>query len=141
MHVGEIGHEEVLVTADDSGHVVVHFTKDNFARPPLTLKLPMSAWGMDTHSSKRLLAISCNAHVVTLFHLGMGIAGWEWATAPPEPGESFPKLVLKGHESNIPCVAFEKTATYVVSGSLDCSVRLWDCKTGHPVRELFTGQG
>ena len=138
MHVGEIGGEEVLITTDDSGHVVVHFTADNFSRPPLTLKLPLSAWGIHTHSAKRLLAVSCNAHIVTLFHLGMGIEGWEWTTAAPAPGEIIAKLVMQGHTDNIPCVAFERTGRYVASGSIDYSVRLWDCKTGSCVKILKT---
>ena len=138
MHVGEIGGEEVLVTTDDSGHVVIRFTANNFSRPPLNLKLPMSAWGIHTHSSDRLLAVSCNAHIVTLFHLGMGIDGWIWTTATPDLGENIAKLVLRGHTNNIPCVAFERTGKYVVSGSLDCSVRLWDCKTGTCVKMVIT---
>jgi WD40 repeat protein len=129
MRIGEIGDEEVLVTTDDSGHVVVHFPKDNFSRSPLLLKVPMSAWGIDTHSTKRLLAISCNALIVTVFHLGMGIEGWEWTTTSPEDGE-IPSIVMRQHTNNIPCVAFDQTGEYVVSGSLDCTIRMWDCKTG-----------
>src|ERR1700726_2290387 len=79
MHVGEIGNEEVLVTTDDSGHISVHFPH-NPSRPALTMKLPLSAWGIDTHSSRRLLVVSCNAHIVTVYHLGMGIEGWPWTT-------------------------------------------------------------
>lgn len=132
MRVGEIGEEEVVVTTDDSGHVVVYFPKDNFSRAPLLLKVPMSAWGIDTHSSKRLLAISCNAHIITVFHLGMGIDGWGWTTTPPETGE-IPSIVMRQHMNNIPCVAFDRTGEYVVSGSLDRTVRMWDCKTGQPL--------
>jgi len=140
MHVGEIGGEEVLVTTDDSGHVVSYFTADNFSRPPLFLKLPMSAWGIHTHSANRLLAVSCNAHIVTLFHLGMGVNGWEWTTATPAPGENIASLVLRGHTDNIPCVAFETTGNYVASGSIDCTIRIWDCKTGLCVKLLLTPQ-
>lgn len=134
MHVGEIGHEEVLVTTDDSGHIVIHFPKDNFSRPPLNLKAPMSAWGIDTHSSRRLLAISCNAHIVTLYHLGMGIEDWEWTTTAPAPGETIPNIVLRGHSNNIPCVAFDQSGMYIVSGSLDTTVRVWECKSGQLLR-------
>lgn len=141
MYVGELGGEEALITTDDSGHVVIHFTANDFSRPPLNLKLPMSAWGIHTHSAKRLLAVSCNAHIVTLFHLGMGIDGWEWTTATPDPGEIIAKLVLQGHTNNIPCVAFERTGKYVASGSLDDSVRLWDCNTGLCLKVMVTDRG
>jgi len=136
MHVGDIGGEEVLIATDDSGHVVVHFTANNFSRPPINLKLPISAWGIHTHSSNRLLAVSCNAHIVTLFHLGMGIKEWRWTTATPDPGESIAKLVLRGHTDNIPCVAFDRTGNYVASGSIDYSVRLWDCRTGTCIKTV-----
>src|SRR5271163_15876 len=106
MHVGELGGEEVLVTTDDSGHAEVYFTSD-FERTPLTFKLPMSAWGIDTHSEKRLVAISCNAHIVTIFHVGFGVEGWDWTTGTPESGDSHPKVELKKHHENIPCVAFD----------------------------------
>ena len=134
MHVGEIGNEEVLVIADDSGHAAVHFPEDTASRAPLLFKLPMSAWGMDTHSMKRLVAISCNAYIVTLFHLGMGIEEWDWTTQTPFAGDTYPKLELKGHANNIPCVSFDRTGLYIVSGSLDTTVRLWDCATGQMLK-------
>ena len=140
MHVGEIGNEEVLVTTDDSGHVAVYFPQHP-SRTPLILKMPMSAWGIDTHSSKRLLAISCNAHIVTVFHLGMGIKDWKWTTATTTSSasdERYPSLTMKGHTSNIPCVAFDRNGEYVASGSLDETVHIWDCRTGQWVTRLLT---
>lgn len=133
MHVGEIGNEEVLVTNDDSGHVAVHFPKNNFERTPIFLSVPMSAWGIDTHSEKRLLAISSNAHIVTIFHLGMGIPGWDWTTIEDD---DVPSIILRGHSNNIPCVAFDKSGEFIVSGSLDRNVHLWSCKHGGCVRHI-----
>lgn len=136
MRIGEIGGEEVLVVTDDSGHSVVHFTRDNFSPQALVFRLPLSAWGIDTHSSKRLLAISCNAHIVNLYHLGMGIEDWEWTTATPGSGETIPSVGLRGHSNNIPCVSFDKTGKYIASGSIDCSIIIWDCKTGGQLKEM-----
>lgn len=136
MHVGEIGGEEVLVTTDDSGHIAVHFPRDDFRRPALTMKVALSAWGIDTHSSKRLLAISCNALYVTVFHLGMGIEGWDWTRPNNELGEDFPRIELRGNTVNIPCVAFERNGNYVASGNLKGIVMLWDCRTGNLVHQF-----
>jgi len=136
MRVGEIAGEEVLIATDDSGHAVVHFARDNFSRQALVFRLPLSAWGIDTHSSKRLLAISCNAHIVRIYHLGMGIEDWEWTTATPQPGETTPCIVLRGHSNNIPCVSFDKTGKYIASGSIDNRIILWDCKTGSQLKEI-----
>jgi WD40 repeat protein len=136
MHVGEIGGEEVLVTTDDSGHIAVHFPRDDFSRPPLTLEVVESAWGIDTHSSKRLLAISCNAHFITIFHLGMGIDGWTWTTEVVPGDEGIPKIELLGHKNNIPTVAFDQTGDRLASGSLDNSVMLWNCRTGQMLENV-----
>jgi hypothetical protein len=130
MHVGEIGGEEVLVTTDDSGHIAVHFPRNNFSRPPLTLGVADSAWGIDTHSSKRLLAISCNAHFVTIFHLGMGIDEWAWTREEVRGEQGFLKIELFGHKNNIPTVGFDQTGEILASGSLDDSVMLWSCRSG-----------
>jgi WD40 repeat protein len=138
MRIGEIGGEEVLIVTDDSGHATVHFTRDTFNRDPLLFRLPLSAWGIDTHSSKRQLAISCNAHIIRVYHLGMGIDGWDWTTAPPAAGETVPSIVLTGHTHNIPCVSFDKTGNYIASGSIDRTIAIWDCKTGSQLREIPT---
>jgi len=135
MHVGELGGEEVLVVTDDSGHAEVYFTSD-FKRTPLTFKLPMSAWGIDTHSDKRLVAISCNAHIVTIFHVGFGLEGWDWTARTPEEGDSHPKIELMQHQENIPCVAFDASGNYLISGGLDYLVCFWDCQTGQFIKKI-----
>ena len=120
------------MTVNDCGQVAVHFPRDNFSRSPILLKVPQSAWGIDTHSEKRLLAISCNALVVTLFHLGLGIKGWVWTLRSPSG------IGLNGHRDNIPCVGFDRTGDYLASGSLDRSVRLWRCQDGSLIRLITT---
>jgi WD40 repeat protein len=140
MHVGEIGGEEVVVTTDDSGHIAIYFPRDNFRRAALTLRVAASAWGIDTHSSKRLLAISCNAHFVTIFHFGMGIDGWTW-TIEVKPEERFPKIELFGHYKNIPTVAFDQIGDYLASGSLGGSIILWDCRTGQIHQNIDVSAG
>src|SRR5271170_7967427 len=144
MHIGEIGGEEVLVATDDSGHVIIHFPTTQFTRPPLIFKVPASAWGQDTHSQKRLVAISCNAHIITIFHLGMGIEGWEW-TQPKQGTQVLhhhyhhpQSIELGGHVNNIPCVAFSCEGEYIASGSLDNSIRIWKCQNGQCIKKFVT---
>src|SRR5579859_5827957 len=137
MHVGLLGDDEVLITTDDSGHVTVHFTPLPSTRPPIKLKVPMSAWGIATNSQHRLVAISCNAHTIHVFHLGIGIPDWEWTTKPPQfEGDTCPSIVLKGHTQNIPCVALDESGRWLVSGSLDGSLVLWDVKSGSEPKKL-----
>jgi WD40 repeat protein len=138
MHIGQIGQEQVLVTVDDCGQVRVNVGKAASWEKwvpfwqQIERKVPRSAWGIDTHASRHLLAISCNAHLVTIFHLGLGIEGWEWTTRTP------PEIVLKGHINNIPCVAFDRRGELIASGSLDRTVQLWKCKDASLVRIIKT---
>lgn len=71
LTVGELGLEEVLVSAHDDGNVCVWYTRD-LARIALRLSVGKSAWGVALHKARRLLAVSANSHVITVFELGVG---------------------------------------------------------------------
>ena len=47
--------------------------------------------------------------------------------------------VLKGHHDAVTCVAFSPSGEYLVSGSLDTTLILWDLATAQPIRERFEG--
>jgi WD40 repeat protein len=133
--VGELGGNEVIVRVDDRGNVAVHFTLD-FSREPLVLSVEMSAWAIDTHSQNNLLAIGANTHIISIFHLGMGVEGMKWTSEKPF-SVIYPRLDLKGHEHNIPTVAFDKRGEYLASGSIDKTVRLWSCITGSCLKVIM----
>ena len=46
--------------------------------------------------------------------------------------------VFAGHLSDVQCVRLHPSCTYLVSGSSDKTIRLWDVQTGQCVR-IFTG--
>lgn len=71
LTIGELGSEEVLVSAHDDGNVCVWYTRD-LTRIALRLSVSESAWGVALHKEKRLLAVSANSHVITVFELGVG---------------------------------------------------------------------
>lgn len=46
------------------------------------------------------------------------------------------KQELKGHKAGVLCTAFSEDATYLISGSLDCTVKLWDLGSRVCIRSL-----
>ncbi|OZJ02095.1 hypothetical protein BZG36_04575 [Bifiguratus adelaidae] len=66
--VGFLGAEQVLVAANDNGSVIVWFL-DHLDRAPIILTADEAAWGIALHAKRRLLAVSCNSHNVTVFNL------------------------------------------------------------------------
>ncbi|KAI5804088.1 hypothetical protein DFH27DRAFT_392264 [Peziza echinospora] len=69
--VGELGSEEVLVSAHDDGDICVWYTRD-LSKIALRRNVQNSAWGVALHKEKRLLAVSANSHLIYVFDLGMG---------------------------------------------------------------------
>jgi WD40 repeat protein len=43
-----------------------------------------------------------------------------------------PSLTLRGHTNRVTCATFSYDGQYVVSGSLDCTIIVWDAQTGNP---------
>lgn len=74
LTIGELGEEEVLVSAHDDGDVCVWYTRD-LSRMALRENVGESAWGVAIHKEKRLLAVSANTHDITVFELGVGRCG------------------------------------------------------------------
>ncbi|KAJ6616366.1 WD40 repeat-like protein [Mycena sp. CBHHK59/15] len=56
-------------------------------------------------------------------------------------GDIWPRIqaILQGHSGSISSVAFSPDGTQIVSGSEDCTVRLWDAQTGHTVAGPIKG--
>lgn len=46
-------------------------------------------------------------------------------------------LVFQGHTASVNCCAFAPDGAYLVSGSSDRTLRLWNCSTGAPLRALL----
>jgi WD40 repeat protein len=47
--------------------------------------------------------------------------------------------VFEGHENWVSCVAFSRDGTYIVSGSKDMTLRLWNANTGESTGKPLTG--
>ncbi|CAJ0832821.1 20711_t:CDS:10 [Entrophospora sp. SA101] len=71
IKVGKIGYEEVLVSVNEPGDIVVWYTS-NLDRRPLHFSHNTSTWGIALNGPKRLLAVSANSHEITIFDLKGG---------------------------------------------------------------------
>ncbi|KAI5803117.1 hypothetical protein EDC01DRAFT_612247, partial [Geopyxis carbonaria] len=201
LTIGDLGTEEVLVSAHDDGDVCVWYTRD-LKRMALRLSVGQSAWGVALHQERRLLAVSANSHVITVFELAMAVDEDEVIEEvvsrkegdvtfesirrrkrPPESrdgdgsGESDEEpsecpaasasssagskkrrkksadtgaaapvkdkaiKTLKGHENNIPSIAFldDSSGRWLVGTSIDGTVILWDVKTERAVEKCKLG--
>lgn len=69
--IGELGFEEVLVSAHDDGDVCAWYTRD-LRRIAFRLSVGVSAWGVALHKERRLLAVSANTHLIQVFELAIG---------------------------------------------------------------------
>ncbi|KAG0300407.1 hypothetical protein BGZ98_009197 [Dissophora globulifera] len=171
IKVGYLGSDEVLVTADGNGNICVWFTR-NLQRDPLLLSVAKSAWGLAIHAERRLIAVSCNSHIATVFHCGIDSRPTHQllsedidasaptphgssstsptttsssepgtprsgATSPLEDGTS--QQVLRGHEHNIPCVAFSPCGNFVATTSIDCTCRTWRLSDGKQIQQKSLG--
>ena len=70
LTVGDLGFEEVLVSAHDDGDVCVWYTRD-LSRLAFRLSVGESAWGVALHKERRLVAVSANSHLIQVFELAI----------------------------------------------------------------------
>ncbi|KAJ3247499.1 hypothetical protein HDU77_008547 [Chytriomyces hyalinus] len=134
---GFLGNVPVLVTVDDGGLVAVHET-EFLTNPDCPRKTHLfvngeSTWGLDIHAESRLVAVSANSHVISIFNLGMNSSSDKDALSDDAPMSGFKTKRLSGHENNIPNIRFSSCGRYIASCSIDSSVRVWNIKTSQTV--------
>ncbi|KAG0224786.1 hypothetical protein BGW41_004959 [Actinomortierella wolfii] len=157
IRVGHLDQDEVLVVVDDAGDVCVWFTQ-NLSRDPLLFSVEESAWGIDIHRGRSLIAVSSNAHVATLFHCKADIhydssdANDHSPVASSSrnqnvhnndsddlrPFTSF-QQVLRGHNHNIPSIAFSPCGNFLASASVDRTCRMWRLADGQEIAKAPLG--
>ncbi|KAF9974078.1 hypothetical protein BGZ73_002639 [Actinomortierella ambigua] len=154
IRVGHLDQDEVLVAVDEVGDVCVWFTQ-NLSRDPLLFNVDESAWGIAIHRERSMIAVSSNAHVATLFHCkadplwesypeqGDGEESNRSTTYPAmghrrSPQASF-KQIIRGHEHNVPSVAFSPCGQFLATASVDRSCRVWRIADGQLVAKTPLG--
>ena len=156
LTIGDLGVEEVLVSAHDDGDVCVWYTRD-LTRIALRRNVGASAWGVALHKGKRLLAVSANSHLIQVFHLGIGseehrvegerraapndveMGGNETINERPDEPQWSSNMVkiLKGHGHNIPSISFldDASGNWLVGTSIDGMVIVWDIEKEEKAKE------
>lgn len=156
LTIGDLGVEEVLVSAHDNGDVCVWYTRD-LTRIALRRNVGISAWGVALHKGKRLLAVSANSHLIHVFHLGIGdeehraerarrtvsndveMGGNEAINGRLDESQWSinPVKILKGHGHNIPSISFldDASGNWLVGTSIDGMVIVWDIEKEEKAKE------
>ena len=181
VKVGDLGNEELLVCTCDDGDVIAFTTRSllheleileatqleakqrgveslefiSTVRPFFHCNVRESAWGIAIHKEARLIAISANTHIITVFAFALrqesspdspqkssqdieddmlNSPGQGWQVAGPSglnPDRKRDQItLLRGHSCNIPSISFcntedDPTGRYLISMDIKGSVGVW----------------
>ncbi|KAK6511575.1 hypothetical protein TWF481_000491 [Arthrobotrys musiformis] len=141
MIVADLGNEEVLLVANDSGYVTLWYTKHLLQRNgnmDIWFDVQKTAWGIAVHQKKRLIAISSNTTKIFVFEMGSESID---PTRSPKGAED--PIILSANHHNLPCVAFldDDTGRWLATTDISGSVILYDLLRGTSTMTAFNGQG
>lgn len=83
------------------------------------------SWSIALSSTRRFLAVGSNDHCVTVHAVSVDALAASQAPASSSTQGPVEKVVLAGHTHNIPSLDVSPCGGYVVSGSIDGSMRVW----------------
>jgi len=69
------------------------------------------------------------------------LTGLDEASTSAQPERPPPKHIFEGHENDVTTFVFLHDNVHIVSGSVDGTMRKWDCETGLLVGEPWEGKG
>ncbi|KAF3931575.1 hypothetical protein ABW19_dt0209146 [Dactylella cylindrospora] len=142
MLVADLGNEEVLLAANDTGYVALWYTKHLVQRQghmDIWFDVKLSAWGLSVHKTKRLIAISANTTHIAVYEMGSESIDPE---RPPR-GASHP-IILHARQNNIPCVSFlqeDPSGRWLVATDIRGNVILYDLLKGNDTSTNYGGEG
>lgn len=143
-YVSDIQRE--LVSRGFSDTSFIPAPNDHSLRPFFLQNVGLSAWGLAVHTNARQVAVSCNTGIVHVFAfglvdseyprgLGQHISSTQWPvvshlTRHEVPAQNW-HIELKGHENNVPTVAFDNSGRdpegrYLVSAEIGQNGIIWD---------------
>ncbi|KAF3182871.1 hypothetical protein TWF225_004922 [Orbilia oligospora] len=141
MIVADLGTEEVLLVANDCGYVTLWYTKHLIQRNgnmDIWFDVHKSAWGISVHKAKRLIAISSNTTMISVYEMGSEAVD---SSRPPR-GAQYP-IVLSANHQNVPCVAFldDDSGRWLAATDITGSVILYDLLREARTMTEYKGQG
>ncbi|KAK6529550.1 hypothetical protein TWF281_008720 [Arthrobotrys megalospora] len=141
MIVADLGTEEVLLVANDSGYVTLWYTKHLIQRNgnmDIWFDAQQTAWGLSVHKTKRLIAISSNTTKIFVYEMGNEAVD---STRPPRGAQN--PIVLSADHQNLPCVSFlqDDTGRWLTTTDVNGAVILYDLLNGTSTMTSYNGQG
>ena len=125
-----------------------------------------SAWGLATHKSSRVLAVSSNTKEINIFAPSLSPklnnpfrskhpsleSGERYMTCAPRDSTALRdrshgrKFILRGHAANIPNIAFcdnnlDSDGNYLASTDIDGCTVVWDIRSGVRILETIGNAG
>ncbi|EPS40667.1 hypothetical protein H072_5463 [Dactylellina haptotyla CBS 200.50] len=142
MIVADLGNEEILLVANDNGYVTLWYTKHLIQRQgnmDIWFDVKQSAWGLSVHKTKRLIAISANTTIISVYEMGNEAIDPD---KPPRGAES--PISLEAKSQNLPCLSFlqeDARGRYLVSTDIAGNVICYDLLKGAQTSTNYNGQG
>jgi hypothetical protein len=161
LYVGDLGTEEILVCVCDDGDVLVYTTRsidqaitkcdsspddiEAMFDPPMAFfvaNVGASCWGVAIHKAARMIAVSANTHIITVFAFALDRPNQrsEDFNSDKESGHKKRKWIdrshditieLNRHATNIPSISFCNAAEdlegrFLVSTDIAGAIIIWD---------------
>ena len=109
----------VLLAVTNERGVRIFYT-DELHESPIKMTNDEATWGLAAASNRPLAVVSANSFNITVYNLD--------STSIERD-----KRVISGHQHNVPCISVSPDGKFIVSISIDQTIRIWHIDSGKQV--------